>query len=173
MKFDQEYFNAMLNGLIEEERYADHGIQAIEILDDAVESIGVSVSDSGDSEITLKEAIEKYSIAVIGLAIIQSIQSNASQERYIRLEQMKLQDREAAALERIGERLGNIDARLETALEKDSDAINAHDVAITLCSGLDKAAGDISHNLYTVSKDIYTLHSRIENLIFEMRGKKK
>ena len=110
---------------------------------------------------------------VMGLAIIEAIQSNESQERYIRLEQIKLQDRHAAALERIGERLGNIDARLETILENDIDAITAHDVAIILRGGLDKAAGDISRNLYTVSKDIFKLHCQIECLVNEMWEKKK
>ena len=173
MFFDQKYFDEMLKELIEQERHCEPEIEALGKLESAVEGLGAVISKSGVSEVTIKEAIGKYPVVVIGLAIIQAIQSNASQEKYIRLEQMKLQDRQAAALERIGERLGSIDATLETALEKDNDAINAHDVAITLCSGLDKAAGDISHNLYTVSKDIYTLHSRIENLVIEMREKKK
>lgn len=173
MFFDQKYFDEMLKELIEQERHCEPEIEALGKLESAVEGLDAVNSKSGVSEVTIKEAIEKHPVAVMGLAIIEAIQSNASQERYIRLEQMKLQAHQTALIELLAERLGDIDTTLETTLENNSDAINAHDVAITLCSGLDKAAGDISHNLYTVSKDIYTLHSRIESLVIEMRKKKK
>jgi hypothetical protein len=173
MKFDRKYFDEMLKELIEQESHCEPEIEVLEKLESVVEGLGAVISKSGVSEVTIKEAIEKHPVAVMGLVIIEAIQSNASQERYIRLEQMKLQAHQTALIELLAERLGDIDTKLETTLENHSDAINAHGVAITLCGRLDKAAGDISHNLYTVSKDIYTLHSQIENLIIEMREKKK
>ncbi|MDR4514911.1 hypothetical protein [Nitrosomonas sp.] len=117
MFFDQKYFDEMLKELIEKERHCEPEIESLEKLESAAEGLGVAISESGVSETETKEAIEKHPVAVVGLAILEAIQSNASQERYIRLEQMKLQAHQGTLLGLLAERLGCIDAKLETTYD--------------------------------------------------------
>ena len=126
MFLDQKYFDEMLKELIEQERHSEPGIEALEKMESAAEGLGATISKSGVSEITTREAIEKFPIAVIGLAVIEAIQSNASQERYIRLEQMKIQYVQATTLERIEKRLESIGVTLETSQESKLEGLCKH-----------------------------------------------
>ncbi len=136
-----------------------------DILLNSAESIGVILNDPIISKLSKEEIFKQLPMHIGIHAVLRTIDSHNVHNRNLKIEELRLQQSIAVALD-------GVNRKLKVIIGQNDDAINTGDVAF-LREQLEKSSGDISHSLCVLSKDVFTLHHKIEDLTNEIKEAKK